>query len=143
MKAMLPFLERDFGNPSSIHAAGRSARAAIDLARDKMAALLRVKSHELVFTGGGTEADNLAIIGLARSQSATGKHLVTSATEHHAVLQACEYLQRHEHFRVTFLPVNADGLVDPEVLADAIGDETTLVSIMTANNETGVLQPIA
>jgi cysteine desulfurase len=143
MNAMLPFLERDFGNPSSIHAAGRSARAAIDLARDKLAALLGAKSHELIFTAGGTESDNLAIIGLARASSARGKHLVTSATEHHAVLQACEYLQREEGYRVTYLPVNANGLVAPDALADAINDETTLVSIMTANNETGVLQPIA
>jgi cysteine desulfurase len=142
MRAMLPFLERDFGNPSSIHAAGRAARAAIDLARDRLAALLGVKAHEIIFTAGGTEADNLAIIGLARARADRGRHLITSATEHHAVLQACEYLERHERFRVTYLPVDEQGLVAPATLAAAIEKETTLVSIMTANNETGVLQPV-
>jgi cysteine desulfurase len=142
MKAMLPFLERDFGNPSSIHAAGRAARAAIDLARDRLAALLGVKPHEIIFTAGGTEADNLAIIGLARARADGGKHLITSPTEHHAVLHACEYLVRHEGFRVTYLPVDDQGRVVPAALEEAIDKETTLVSIMTANNETGVLQPI-
>jgi len=142
MQAMLPFLEREFGNPSSIHAAGRAARAAIDLARDRMAALLGVKSHEIVFTGGGTEADNLAIIGLARARAHRGKHLITSATEHHAVLHACVHLERYEGFRITYLPVDEQGIVSPDALAAAITDQTTLVSIMTANNETGVLQPV-
>src|SRR4029079_11775528 len=141
MQAMLPFLEREFGNPSSIHAAGRAARAAIDLARDRMAALLGVKSHEIIFTGGGTEADNLAVIGLARARAHRGKHLITSATEHHAVLHACEHLERYEGFRTTYLPVDEQGIVSPDALAAAITDQTILVSIMTANNETGVLQP--
>jgi cysteine desulfurase len=142
LEAMRPFLERHHGNPSSIHAAGREARAAIDDARDRMARLLGAKPHEIIFTGGGTEADNLAVLGLARARAAHGKHLITSTTEHHAVLQACEHLQKREGFRVTWLPVDARGRVDAERLAGAITPETTLVSIMTANNETGTLQPV-
>jgi cysteine desulfurase len=142
LAAMRPFLERDFGNPSSIHAAGRETRAAIDEARDRLARLLGAKSHEIIFTGGGTEADNLAIIGLARAHAARGKHLITSATEHHAVLHACEHLQKREGFRVTWLPVNAGGHVELSQIAAALTPETTLVSIMSANNETGTLQPV-
>jgi cysteine desulfurase len=143
MEAMLPFLREHYGNPSSIHGAGRMARAAIDDARDRMAALLGARPHEIIFTGGGTESDNLAILGLARANADRGRHLITAATEHHAVLRACEHLERHEGFRVTFLPVDTEGLVDPAQLGDAITPETTLVSIMTANNETGVLQDMA
>src|SRR4029434_405807 len=109
MRAMLPFLEREFGNPSSIHQAGRTTRAMIDESRDRLAQLLGAKPHEIVFTGGGTESDNLAIIGLARARVARGKHLITSATEHHAVLHAFEYLRDHEGFSVSVLPVDADG----------------------------------
>ena len=140
--AMRPFLERDFGNPSSIHAAGREARAAIDDARDRLARLLHAKPHEIIFTGGGTESDNLAVIGLARGRAAQGRHLITSTTEHHAVLHAFEHLQKREGFRVTWLPVDRHGRLDPQELADAFTPETTLVSIMSANNETGTLQPV-
>jgi cysteine desulfurase len=140
--AMRPFLERDFGNPSSIHAAGREARAAIDDARDRLARLLGTKSHEIVFTGGGTEADNLAVIGLARASAARGKHIITSTTEHHAVLHACEHLQKKEGFQVTWLPVDAHGRVDAARVSKALTPETTLVSIMSANNETGTFQPV-
>lgn len=142
MRAMLPFLEQHYGNPSSIHAAGRETRAAIDDARDRMAHLLGVKPHEIIFTGGGTESDNLAVIGLARSHSTRGKHLITSTTEHHAVLHAFEHLQKREGFAVTWLAVDARGRVDLQQLADAITPATTLVSIMSANNETGTLQPV-
>jgi len=142
LAAMQPFLERDFGNPSSIHAAGRETRAAIDEARDRLARLLGAKSHEVIFTGGGTESDNLAVIGLARANASRGKHLITSATEHHAVLHACEHLQKREGFRVTWLPVDASGRMDVEQVADALMPETTLVSVMSANNETGTLQPV-
>lgn len=138
---MRPYLEQHFGNPSSIHAAGREARAAIDDARDRVARLLGAKPHEIIFTGGGTEADNLAVIGLARANAARGRHVITCATEHHAVLHACEHLQKKEGFRVTWLPVEAGGRVRAEEVAEAITPETTLVSIMTANNETGTLQP--
>ncbi|MEO6052965.1 MAG: cysteine desulfurase family protein [Chthoniobacterales bacterium] len=142
MEAMLPFLREDFGNPSSIHAHGRRARAAVDDSRDSIAKLLGAKSHEIIFTGGGTESDNLAIIGLARDQATKGKHLITSPTEHHAVLHAFEFLQKAEGFEVTLLPVDSDGRIDPEELRRAIRKDTTLASIMTANNETGTLQPI-
>jgi cysteine desulfurase len=142
LEAMQPFLARHYGNPSSIHAAGRVARAAIDEARDRLAALLGAKPHELIFTGGGTESDNLAIIGLARRNADRGRHIITAATEHHAVLHAFQFLER-EGFRVTVLPVDRAGMVDVEALRAAIGDDTTLVSIMSANNETGTLQPLA
>ena len=112
--AMRPYLERHFGNPSSIHAAGREARAAIDDARDRLAGLLGAKSHEIIFTGGGTESDNLAVIGLARALQAKGRHVVTCATEHHAVLHAFEYLEKKEGFRVTYLPVDERGQIDLE-----------------------------
>jgi cysteine desulfurase len=141
--AMRPFLERHFGNPSSIHAAGREARAAIDDARDRLAHLLGAKPHEIIFTGGGTEADNLAIIGLARAQASRGKHIITCSTEHHAVLHACEHLQKKEGFRVTWLPVDASGRIRTKDVEDAMNSETVLVSIMSANNETGTLQPIS
>ena len=141
--AMRPYLERHFGNASSIHAAGREARAAVDEARDRIARLLGAKSHEIVFTSGGTESDNLAIIGLARSLTGKGRHLVTCATEHHAVLHAFESLEKREGFRVTWLPVDACGHLDLSQLRDVLEKETTLVSIMSANNETGVLHPVA
>ncbi len=141
-EAMRPFLEEHFGNPSSIHAAGREARAAIDDARDRLAHLLGAKPHELIFTGSGTESNNLAVLGLARANRARGRHLICSSTEHHAVLHAFEHLQKHEGFEVTFLRVDSLGRTDPADLAGAIRHDTTLVSIMSANNETGVTQPI-
>jgi cysteine desulfurase len=140
--AMLPFLAEKFGNASSVHAAGREARAAIDDARDRLANLLAAKPHELIFTGGGTEANNLAILGLARSGGARGKHLISARTEHHAVLNAVEHLEKCEGFEVTWLNVSEKGLIDPNQLADSIRDNTVLVSIMHANNETGVIRPL-
>lgn len=141
--AMLPYLERDFGNPSSVHAAGREARAAIDDARDKLAALLRAKPHELIFTSGGTESNNLAVLGLARCPMTRAGHIISNKAEHHAVLNAVEHLEKHEGFEVTWLNVSRDGMVDLDQLASAIRPETRLVSIMAANNETGVIQPLA
>ena len=141
-RAILPFLEEKFGNPSSIHAAGREARAAIDDARDRLANLLGAKPHELIFTSGGTEANNLAILGLARSRAARGKHLISAKTEHHAVLNAVEHLEKFEGFEVTWLNVSENGLIDLNQLADSIRDDTVLVSIMHANNETGLIQPL-
>ena len=140
--AMPPYLNRHFGNPSSVHAAGREARAAIDEARDKLAALLAIKPHEIIFTSGGTESCNLAVLGLARSASSRGGHLISSKAEHHAVLNALEYLEKREGFEVTWLNVSRDGIVDLNHLADSIRPNTQLVSIMTANNETGVVQPM-
>jgi len=140
-RAMLPFLEEKFGNPSSVHAAGREARAAIDDARDRLADLLGAKPHELIFTSGGTEANNLAILGLARGRAGRGKHLISAKTEHHAVLNTIEHLEKREGFEVTWLNVSQAGRIDLGHLTDAIRDDTVLVSIMHANNETGVIQP--
>jgi cysteine desulfurase len=141
-EAMLPYLGRYFGNPSSIHAAGREARAAIDNARDKLGALLRAKPGEIIFTGGATESCNLAVLGLARSSSSRGGHIISNKAEHHAVLHPLEHLEQHEGFEVTWLNVSESGMVDLDQLADSIRPDTRLVSIMTANNETGVIQPM-
>jgi cysteine desulfurase len=140
-EAMLPYLERHFGNPSSVHAAGRETRVAVDDARDKLAAILRAKPHELIFTSGGTESNNLAVLGFARCRSSK-KHLISCRTEHHAVFNAIEYLEKREGFAVTWLNISQDGIVDLGQLADSIRDDTALVSIMAANNETGVIQPL-
>ena len=141
-RAMMPYLDRRFGNPSSVHAAGREARAAIDNARDKLAALLRIKPHEIIFTGGGTESCNLAVLGLARCPRERGGHIISAKTEHHAVLNTVEHLEKNEGFEVTWLNVSRDGIIDLDQLADSIRAETRLVSIMAANNETGVIQPL-
>src|SRR5437764_3967498 len=140
--AMLPYLNRHYGNPSSIHAAGREARAAVDNARDKLAALLQVKSGEIIFTSGATESCNLAVFGLARSSSSDGSHIVSNKAEHSAVLNPIEHLEKHENFEVTWLNVSDNGMVDLDQLADSIRPDTRLVSIMTANNETGGIQPM-
>ena len=142
-EAMEPFLSRHYGNPSSVHAAGREARAGVDNARDLLAELLGAKPHELIFTSSGTESNNLAVLGLARAHAGRGRHLICARTEHHAVLHAFEHLGRRESFEVTFLPVDETGRIDPEELSRAIRNDTILISIMTANNETGVLQPMA
>jgi cysteine desulfurase len=141
-EAMLPYFERHFGNPSSVHAAGREARAVIDDARDRLAMLLRVKPHELIFTSGGTESNNLAVLGLARSHAYRGRHLICSRTEHHAVLHAFEHLENNEGFEVTWIEVDEGGRIDPDRLEAAIRAETTLISVMMANNETGIVQPM-
>lgn len=142
LQAMQPFLERHYGNPSSIHAAGREARAGVDDARDRLAVLLGAKPHELVFTSSGTESNNLAVLGLARAHRDRGRHLICASVEHHAVLHAFAHLGKREAFEVTFLPVGDRGRIDPDELKRAIRGDTILVSIMTANNETGVLQPM-
>lgn len=142
LDAMRPFLETHFGNPSSVHAAGREARAVIDDARDRLADLLGVQPHELVFTSGGTESNNLAVLGLARAHRDRGRHMICATTEHHAVLHAFEHLRKREGFELTWLSVNDHGRIDPDELKRAIREDTILVSIMTANNETGVLQPM-
>src|SRR5213596_2020154 len=141
-EAMLPYFSQHFGNPSSVHAAGREARAAIDNARDKLAALLHAKPNEIIFTSGGTESCNLAVLGLARCGMESGGHVISNKTEHHAVLHAVEHLEKHENFEVTWLDASNDGIVDVDQLAKSIRPETRLVSIMTANNESGVIQPM-
>jgi cysteine desulfurase len=142
LRAMQPYFERHFGNPSSVHCAGRETRAAVDDARDRLAALLGVKPHEIIFTSGGTEANNLGLLGLARRLAPKGKHLISNRAEHHAVLHTLEHLEKWEGFEVTWLDISSEGLIDADELERAIRPDTTLVSVMTANNETGVIQPI-
>jgi len=139
---MQPYFSEFFGNPSSIYGLGRKSLAALDAAHETVARLLNCRPTEIVFTGGGSEADNLAIKGVAYSPRRRGKHIITSAIEHHAVLRTCEQLE-HEGFSVTYLPVDGDGLVNPADVAAAITDETALVTIMYVNNEVGTIQPIA
>ena len=139
---MEPLLTAPLGNPSSLHAEGRRARGEIDSARDAVAAWLKGKPSEIIFTSGGTESCNLAVQGLAFAHAGKGKHLFTAKTEHHAVLHACRALETRHGFDVSYLDVDAGGLVDPNDLACAIRPDTTLVSIMSANNETGVRQPM-
>ncbi len=141
-EAMLPSLNCHFGNPSSVHAAGREARAAIDDARDKLAALLHAKASEIIFTSGATESCNLGVLGLARSASSRGGHIISNKAEHHAVLNAVEHLENREGFEVTWLNVSKSGMIDLDQLVDSIRPDTNLVSIMAANNETGVTQPM-
>ncbi len=141
-EAMMPYLDSVYGNPSSVHAAGRRARAAIDNARDQVASILGVKPSEITFTSGGTESANLALQGLARCHSARGRHIISNHTEHSAVRNTVEQLGR-EGFSITWLEVSPDGLINLDHLRKSLGPETVLVSIMAANNETGVIQPLA
>ncbi len=142
IEVMLPFFRETFGNPSSIHSFGQQARSAVEDAREKVASSLGAKPAETVFTSGGTESNNFAIKGIAWANRKKGNHIITSAIEHHAVLEPCRFLER-EGFEVTFLPVDPRGLVDPCDVAKAITDRTILVTILHANNEIGTLQPIA
>jgi cysteine desulfurase len=143
-EVMRPLLDGTWGNPSGVHASARKTRAVIDDARDRMAHLLGSKPHGVIFTGGGTESCNLALLGLARRHRAPGRdHLVTISTEHHAVLHAMRWLARREGFRLTEIPVDAEGMVDPGIFADALESGTILASVMFANNETGVIQRIS
>jgi len=141
--AMMPFLGETFGNPSSVHHVGRRARAILDAGRDRIAGVFGCKPSEVVFTSGGTESSNLAIFGVARLLKSKGRHIITSAIEHHAVLHPCEYLAKKEGFEVTYLPVSSEGLVSLDSLGAAIRSDTILVSIMAVNNEIGTLQPVA
>lgn len=142
-EAMLPFLGEVYGNPSSVHHVGRHARALLDDARDRVARVWSCKPSEVIFTSGGTESNNQAIFGAARMLCYKGRHLITSTIEHHAVLHCFQYLEKKEGYRVTYLPVDATGRVNPDDLAKAIQPDTILVSIMAANNETGTIQPVA
>ncbi|MEB3356269.1 MAG: IscS subfamily cysteine desulfurase [Synechococcales bacterium] len=143
LAAMLPFFSQYFGNPSSVtHPFGWEAEAAVKRSRESLAAAINARPDEIVFTSGATEADNLAIKGVAEAYLAKGRHLITVQTEHNAVLDPCRYLMSLG-FEVTFLPVQPDGLVDLAVLEKALRPDTILVSVMAANNEIGVLQPLA
>ncbi len=142
VERVLPFFSEHFGNPSSVYGLGREALAALDEAHETVAAILNCRPTEIVFTGGGSEADNLAIKGIAAAARRRGNHIVTTAIEHHAVLHTCQQLER-EGFTVTYLPVDGDGRVSVDALAAALTDQTALVTVMYANNEVGTIQPIA
>lgn len=143
LEAMLPYFSTHFGNPSSeTHPFGWTAKEAVTLAREQLAALIGAEPRELIFTAGATEAINLALKGVAHAYRSKGNHLITVETEHKAVLDTCKALER-EGFEVSYLPVGADGTLDPGVLADALRPETLLVAAMWANNETGVMHPLA
>ncbi len=139
---MVPYFTNVFGNPSSIHGCGQEAGGAVAEARTKVAKLLGCEDEEIVFTSGGTESDNSAIEGIAYASEAKGNHIVTSSIEHHAVLETCAFLERRG-FKVTYLPVDKDGLVNPDDLKNAITKKTILISIMHANNEIGTIEPLA
>ncbi len=141
VEAMLPFLLEKFGNASSIHFFGQEARSAVDKARHQVADLINARPNEIVFTSGGTEANNLAIRGLVEANEKHGKHIITSAIEHSAVKEVCQDLEKRG-YEVTYLPVYADGIVRIEDVADAIREDTILISVMTANNEIGTIQPV-
>ena len=140
--AMLPYYGDLCGNPSSIHSFGQEAKKAIEEARDKVALLIGADPSEIVFTSGGTEADNFAIIGVACAYEEKRNHIITSSIEHHAVLNTCKYLEKEEGFKVTYLPVDRNGLVDPDDVKRAITAKTVIISIMHANNEIGTIEPI-
>ena len=142
LDAMLPFFVSRFGNPSGIHENGRETRKAVEQARREVAEALGAESREILFTSGGSESDNLAIEGAAFALREKGNHIITSQIEHHAVLNTCRWLEK-QGFRVTCLPVDSRGLVDPESVRDAIDNDTVLVSIMTANNEIGTVEPVS
>ncbi|MFD2704019.1 cysteine desulfurase family protein [Salibacterium lacus] len=139
--AMMNVLQSDFGNPSSIHAHGRQARKTLDEARRTLAATIHAAPEELVLTGTGTEADNLAVTGYVHAHQHKGKHIITSAIEHHAVLHTCQKLEK-EGFDVTYLPVDEEGRVHVDQVKQAVTEETILITIMHANNEVGTLQPV-
>jgi len=140
--AMLPYFSREFGNASSIHAWGQAARDAVDVAREHVARTIGCVPSEVVFTGGATEADNFAVIGAALANEERGRHVVASAVEHHAVLEPCRFLESRG-FEVSYVPVDRAGRVDPDDVRRALRDDTSLVSVLHANNEIGTIQPIA
>jgi len=141
-KAILPYFTSAFGNPSSIYSYGQEAKVAVEKARAKVAGFIGAKSEEVIFTGGGTEADNFALKGVALANERKGNHLITTSIEHHAVLETCKFLERQGGFKVTYLPVDGYGLVDPQEVKKAITNKTILVSVMHANNEIGAIEPI-
>lgn len=142
LEAMLPYFKDIYGNASSIHGFGRVARNGIDKGRQQVADLLGATPEEIIFTSGGTEADNFALKGVVHALKSKGNHIITSSVEHHAVLNCCKFLEK-EGFKVTYLPVDKDCVVDLEALKKAITDKTVLISIMYANNEVGTIEPVA
>ncbi len=142
VKAMLPYFTEVFGNPSAIHACGQEAKGTIEEARAKVASLIGAQDEEIVFTSGGTEADNFALKGIAYANENKGNHIITTPIEHHAILETCHFLEG-KGFRVTYLPVDEYGLVTPDDVRQAITSKTILISVMQANNEVGTIEPIA
>ena len=142
MEAMLPYFTHRFGNASSLYTLAQESRRAVDEARESVARVLGCRTSEVVFTSGGSESDNTALKGAASALKQTGNHIITTSIEHHAILHTCQYLE-DTGFRVTYLPVDRDGLVDTEDVLKAVTEETTLVSVMLANNEIGTIQPVA
>jgi cysteine desulfurase len=142
VSSMLPYFSEVFGNPSSLHYFGRQANNAIESARSTVADFIGAKPDEIIFTSGGTESDNFALKGIAYANSSKGRHIITSNIEHHAILESCQFLESNG-FRVTYLPVQPDGILDPDEVKKAINSETILISVMHANNEVGSIQQIA
>ncbi len=142
VNAMQPYFTEQCGNPSSIHSFGQESKAAIEDAREIIASLSGARTEELIFTSGGTESNNLALKGVAFANESKGNHIITSAIEHHAVLEPCQFLEQRG-FTVTYLPVDQYGLVDPQDVKDAVTDNTILITVMHANNEIGTIEPIA
>lgn len=142
LAAMLPYFTDAFGNPSAIHSCGQEAKGAVEEARAKVAALIGARDEEIVFTSGGTEADNFALEGVAFASEKKGNHFITTAIEHHAVLETCHFLEKRG-FNITYLPVDRYGMVDPDNVRKAITPGTILISVMHANNEVGTIQPLA
>ncbi len=142
LEAFLPYYQERFANPSSVHAEGQETRVAVEAAREKVASLLGAKPREIVFTGCGTESDNMALRGVLAAEAKTGSHLVTTAIEHPAVIETCAYLETRG-VEVTYVPVGRSGVIDPDDVAESIRDDTVLVSVMHGNNESGSVQPIA
>lgn len=143
LEVMLPYLAGDYGNPSSFHSVGKDVKDAFDAARDAMAKILHVRADEILFTSGGTESDNLAVLGYCRANAVNGKHLIVTAFEHHAVLEAAIHLEKKEGFEVTYLTPDHDGLISVDQVMEAIRPDTVFVSVMYANNEIGTIQPIS
>ena len=141
VSAMLPYFSEVFGNPSSLHYFGRQANNAVESARGIVAGFIDAKSEEIIFTSGGTESDNFALKGIAYANSSKGRHIITSNIEHHAILESCQFLESNG-FKVTYLPVQSNGILNPDEVKKSISRETILISVMHANNEIGSIQQI-
>ena len=141
LETMLPYFSEEFGNPSSLYEIGAEVKKALGKARKQVAELINADEKEIFFTSGGTESDNWAILGVADTKKAKGKHIITTKVEHHAVLHTCEFLEKHG-YEITYLDIDSNGFVRPEDLEKAIREDTILVSVMLVNNEIGTIQPV-
>ncbi|MDD5258929.1 MAG: cysteine desulfurase NifS [bacterium] len=143
IKSIQPYFDKVYGNPSSLHIFGQEAQAAITQSRDLIAKYINAKTEEIIFTSGGTEADNFALIGVFEANAKKGNHIITTNIEHHAILETCKFLEKHRGAKITYVPVDKYGLVDLEAVIKAITPQTILISVMHANNEIGTIEPIA